>query len=251
MKKLLEGKNAIITGCQRGMGRAMAEKFAQNGCAHIWAWARKPDPAFAADMTALAEKYAVCIEPVYCELSDGDAIREAVRSILREKLPVHILVNNAGITYNALFQMTSLDKLREQFEVNFFAPFLLTQQITRLMARTGGGSVVNIASSAAIDANAGRSAYGSSKAALICMTKAAAEELGGQGIRCNAIAPGITDTAMAGASMSEQVIGDTIRDTMLGRMGKPENIADAAVFLASDLSSYITGQVLRVDGGMR
>ena len=250
MKKLLENKYAIVTGARRGMGRAIVERFAENG-SNVWAWARKPDSEFETDMAALAEKHNVRISPVYADLSDEAAIKEAVKIIGKEKLPIDILVNNAGITFNALFQMTSMEKLREQFQVNYFSQFLLMQLVVRFMSRSGGGSVINTASSAAIDANSGRSAYGSAKAALICTTKAAAEELGAQNIRVNAIAPGITDTAMVGESMSEKVIEDTISDTMLGKMGKPENIADVALFLASDLSSYITGQVLRVDGGMK
>jgi 3-oxoacyl-[acyl-carrier protein] reductase len=164
---------------------------------------------------------------------------------------VDVLVNNAGITYNALFQMTSMEKMREVFEVNFFAQVAFTQYIVRLMARQKSGSVINISSSAAIDANPGRSAYGASKAAVICMTRAMAHELAEQNIRANAIAPGITDTDMVEASMSQETIAATVAQTRLKRMGKPSDIADAAVFLASDLSSYVTGEILRVDGGLQ
>ena len=246
---LLEGKNAIITGARRGIGRATVEVFAKNG-ANIWACARVHNNDFETDMAKLAVQYGVWIKPVYCDMADEGEIKEAARSIMKEKLPVNALINVSGITYNALFQMTSMDKLKEQFAVNFFAPFLFTQNIVKLMIRNGGGSIVNIASSAGIDANAGRAAYGSSKAALICLTKVIAEELGVDGVRVNAIAPGIIDTDMAAESMTKDLIDDTISSTMLRSIGIPSNIADAAAFLASEKASYITGQVLRVDGGM-
>jgi 3-oxoacyl-[acyl-carrier protein] reductase len=119
------------------------------------------------------------------------------------------------------------------------------------MVRQNAGSIINISSTAAIDANAGRSAYGASKAAVICTSKAMAAELGDKGIRVNVIAPGITNTDMVSASMSQEVIDATINQTSLKRMGIPADIADAALFLASDMSSYMTGQVIRIDGGLQ
>ena len=178
-------------------------------------------------------------------------MKEAVKTIQSAKISVDVLVNNAGITYNALFQMTSIEKMREVFEVNFFSQVALTQYIVRLMVRQKSGSVINVSSSAAIDANPGRSAYGASKAAVICMTRAMAHELAEHQIRVNAIAPGVTDTDMVEASMSRETIDAAVQQTRLKRMGKPSEIADAAVFLASDLSSYMTGEVLRVDGGLQ
>ncbi|GHV33505.1 beta-ketoacyl-ACP reductase [Synergistales bacterium] len=249
MKKLLDGKNAVVTGTRKGIGRAITEAFAANG-ANIWAFARSQDEAFESDMLTLSEKHGVWVKPVYADLSNELAIKSAAQIIVKEKLPVDILVNNAGIGHNALFQMTSMDKLKEQFAVNFYAPFLLTQTIVKLMLRGDGGSIVNIASSTGIDANSGRAAYGSAKAALICLTKVISEELGPKGIRANAIAPGVTDTDMTFTDMTEQFVADVLTETALKNIGKPKNIADAAVFLASDMSSYITGQVLRVDGGM-
>lgn len=158
-----------------------------------------------------------------------------------------LLLNNAGITYNALFQMSTIDQIHHTLEVNFVAPFLFTQYIVKLMLRHGHGSIVNIASSAGQDGNSGRSVYGASKAAVICATQALSEELGNKGIRANVIAPGITQTDML-SSMTDEVIQETVRNTDMKRLGEPLDIANAALFLASDLSSYITGQVLRVDG---
>lgn len=250
MAMLLSDKNAIITGCARGIGRQMLITFAENG-ANVWACCRTNTPEFDEFTAQLAAANSVTITPLAFDITDAARMKEAVKAIQSAKVSVDVLVNNAGITYNALFQMTSVEKMREIFEVNFFAQMAFTQYIVRLMARQKSGSVINISSSAAIDANPGRSAYGASKAAVICMTRAMAHELAEQNIRANAIAPGITDTDMVEASMSQETIAATVAQTRLKRMGKPSDIADAAVFLASDLSSYVTGEVLRVDGGLQ
>jgi len=246
---LLKNKNAIITGTNRGIGRAMVEAFAANG-ATVWAHARKETEEFMGDMQQLAQKYQVEISPIFFELTDYEAMKQSVKKIMSSKIPVDILVNNAGITYNALFQMSTEDNLRKQFEVNFFSVFLLTQYISKLMTRNKKGSIVNISSSAALDGNSGKSVYGASKAAVICMTNSIAAELGTSGIRANCIAPGITETDML-ATMPTDVVKLAIETSDLRRGGRPSEIADTAVFLASDLSSYITGQVIRVDGGIK
>ncbi|KAF6625379.1 SDR family NAD(P)-dependent oxidoreductase [Paenibacillus peoriae] len=246
---MLRGKNAVITGCSRGIGKQTVRVFASSG-ANIWACLREPNDEFLEYIEGLSKEYNVTITPVYFDFSNTDQIKAAVKVIMGSKQTVDILVNNAGITYNALFQMTTMDKLREVFEINFFSQFLFTQLIVKLMVRQKSGSIVNISSSAALDGNAGRSAYGSSKAALVCMTKALAEELAEYNIRSNAIAPGITGTDMAFSSMTEEVIESTLVQTALKRIGQPFEIAQVALFLASEMSSYMTGQVIRVDGGM-
>lgn len=247
---LLKGKTAVITGCNRGIGREILIAFAKNG-ADIWACVRKPNEEFENLIKDLSEECKVTIKPIYFELTNSEEMKEAIKKIRDDKRPIDILVNNAGITYNALFQMTSMENLKETFNVNYFAPMQFTQYISKLMLRYKKGSIISIASSAALDANPGRSAYAASKAALLCSTRVIAAEFGEMGIRANVIAPGITDTAMVGESMSESVIAETIDKTMLKRMGQPSDIANAALFLASDLSSYITGQVFRIDGGLR
>lgn len=247
-KRLLLGKNAIITGTARGMGNKMMEVFAENG-ANIWACARTKNEKLEAQAKELSEKYGVEITIIYFEMTNLDEMKAAVKQIMQTKKPVDILVNNAGITDNTLFQMVTEKNLREQFEVNYFCPFLFTQYIVKLMLRNGKGSIINMASSAGLDGNAGRSVYGASKAAVICATKAIAEELGEKGIRANCIAPGITKTDMI-ANMSDEVMEETISRTDMKRFGMPLDQANAALFLASDLSSYVTGQTLRVDGCM-
>lgn len=246
---LLKGKNAIITGCNRGIGKAILEAFAANG-ANVFACIRRDTEEFNDYVKELSQRYNIEIWPLYFDLADQAQIKQAAKEIQATKKSIDVLVNNAGITYNALFQMSSMDKLQEVFNINFYSMFLLTQYISKLMMRQKYGSIINIASSAAIDANPGKSIYGASKAAVICMTKAISRELGEHKIRANAIAPGVTDTEML-TSMSDIVIKDSIQNSDLKRVGKPSEIAETAVFLASDLSAYITGQVIRVDGGLK
>ena len=246
---LLNGKNAIITGANRGIGRAVMEAFAANG-ANIYAHARTETPEFICHTSSLTEHYGVEIWPVFFDMTDYAAMKDFVKKLMSEKRVIDSVVNNAGITHNALFQMTTEDVLRKQFEVNFFSVFVFMQYIAKFMSRQKSGSIINIASTAGEDGNPGKSAYGSSKAAVIAMTKSVAAELGELGIRANCIAPGMTETEMLG-TMPPQVVEDTMKSTDLRRNGLPEEIAGAALFLASDLSSYVTGQVLRVDGGLR
>ena len=246
---LLAGKNIIITGSNRGIGRAMLEAFALNG-ASLWAHARIETPIFIKDTQELADKYGVIIRPLCFDMTDYEAMKTAVKTIMSSKIPVDALINNAGITYNALFQMSTVENLRNQFEVNFVSVFTLTQYISKLMTRQKYGSIVNIASTAAFDGNPGKAVYGATKAAVIAMTQSIATELGEYGIRANCIAPGITETEML-SSMPESVVNEAKVAADMRRGGEPSEIARTAVFLASDLSSYITGQTLRVDGGLR
>ncbi|MFA1647056.1 MAG: SDR family NAD(P)-dependent oxidoreductase, partial [Enterobacteriaceae bacterium] len=179
---LMQGKTVLITGCRRGMGLAMVEVFAANG-ANIYAHAREADDAFIENMAAIADRHQVAIWPVCFDMTDYGAMKLAIKNIMSDKRPLDAVINNAGITLNSLFQMTSEAQLREQFEVNFFSVYLFNQYIARLMVRNQRGSIVNIASTAGEDGNPGKSAYGASKAALIAMTKSIAAELGEKGIR--------------------------------------------------------------------
>lgn len=244
---MLSGKNAIITGSRKGIGRSITEEFAKNG-ANIWACARAKDATFETDMAELSSRYGVSIKPLYFDLTDSGQLKAAVRQIRSEKCPVDILVNNAGVPFGGTLHMTPVEKLREVFETNFFSQIELTQLITRFMMRQKSGVVINIASVGGIESGPGYLAYGSSKAALIYATKTMSHELGEYGIRVNAIAPGLTDTQM-GAYKSDEETRKVLERSSLHRMGRPEEIAACAAFLASDRASFITGQVLVADGG--
>lgn len=246
---LMQGKTVLITGCRRGIGLAMVEVFAASG-ANIYAHVRNIDNAFIECMDEISHRNNVEIWPISFDMTDYNAMKLAVKNIMADKRSLDAVINNAGITLNSLFQMTSESQLREQFEVNFFSVYIFTQYIAKLMTRNQHGSIINIASTAGEDGNPGKSAYGASKAAIIAMTKSIAAELGEKGIRANCIAPGITDTEML-LTMPAHVVEDAKNSTDLGRVGMPTEIARAALFLASELSCYITGQTIRVDGGLR
>lgn len=247
-KKLLNGKNIIVTGSARGIGRQMITTFAENG-ANIFAHARTESEEHNQYCSDLSSKNSVKVIPVYFDLSDEAQIKDGIKRIRSEKLPIDGLVNNAGITYTALAQMTSTEELRKLFDINFFAPYLLCQYISKMMARSNSGSIVNISSSAALDGNPGLSAYGASKAALLCMTKAMAAEFGENNIRVNAICPGVTETDMI-SNMNENVYRIQKEASFLKKTAEPKDIANAAMMLLSDLSAYVTGQTISVDGGI-
>jgi 3-oxoacyl-[acyl-carrier protein] reductase len=246
---ILKGKTAVLTGCNRGIGKATLEVFAKNG-SNIWACVRKQDNSFSDYIANLAEETGVIITPVYFDLSDVGQVKDGVKTIMSAKQSVDILVNNAGVIYTSLFQMTPIDKMKDIFEINLFSQMLLAQYIAKIMTRQKSGSIINISSSAAIEGNEGRIAYASSKAAIICSTKVMAKELAQYYIRVNAIAPGLTETDMMREGTPEDALENTLQRICMKRIGRPEEIASVVLFLASDLSSYMTGQVLRVDGGM-
>ncbi len=246
---LLKGKNAVVTGCNRGIGKEIVRVFAENE-ANIWACARKESATFKKYINDLEKKHSVSINPVYFDLNDEEQIKAGVKTIKQSKQPVNILVNNVGLIFTALFQMTSMEKLKEMFQINYFSQMLLTQYISRIMMRQKSGSIINISSSAAIEGNEGRTGYASAKAAMITSTKVLAKELAPYNIRVNAVAPGLTQTEMMVSSTPEDALKETLNRICMKRVGQPEEIANSVLFLASDLSSYITSQVLRVDGGM-
>ncbi len=246
---LLNGKWAVITGCNRGIGKATLNVFSANG-ANIWACVRKEDSEFSAYIEKLSRENSVTINPVYFDFLDEEQIKAGIKTIRSAKFPVDIIVNNAGIIHTALFQMTPIAKMKEIFEVNFFSQMAFTQGIARMMTRQKSGNIVNLSSSAAIEGNEGRTAYAASKSAIQISTKVMAKELAPYNIRVNSIAPGLTQTDMMEESTAEDALAFTLQRICMKRVGLPEEIAKVALFLSSDLSSYMTGQTLRVDGGM-
>lgn len=243
----LSGKTAIITGTNRGIGKEILISFAREG-ADIWACARQESDEFTKFICEIEKENKVSIRPVYFDLADENQVKTAIKSIIQEKKKIDILVNNAGIAYGATFQMTSIEKMKEVFEVNFFSQIYIMQLVSRDMMKQKRGSIINMASVGGIETNPGYLAYGSSKAALIWATKCLSKEIGIYGVRVNAIAPGLTETSM-GYYKSEEELQKVINRTSLRRMGMPNEIAEAVLYLASDDASFITGQVLQVDGG--
>lgn len=248
MTKLLANKTLIITGCNRGIGKAMLELFSLNGC-NVIAAVRNVTEDFEKLCSELASINQVKVIPMMLDVGNKDSIKNFIKDVRKLDLKLTGIVNNAGITHNSLFQMSSETDLDDNYNINFKGPFLLNQYISKLLVRNSGGTIVNISSSAAIDGNCGKSVYGAVKGALISASKSMSRELGEFGIRVNCIAPGVTQTDML-ESMSQEIVNQTAADTALGRVGKPSEIAEVALFLSSDLSSYITGQTIRVDGGM-
>jgi len=246
---MLKNKTAVITGCNRGIGKAILEVFAKNG-ANIYAHARKETPEFPDLITNLSEKYQVKIIPIYFDLVDIAAIKNAIKFIHSQKVNIDILVNNAGITSNKLFVMTSINDIQEQMDINFKSVFILSQYISKMMQKNNSGSIINISSISAAGGDCGRALYGASKAAISSLTKTMATELGNNGIRVNALAPGFIETDMM-QYMTEDVIKNNLMNSKLKRIGKPIEVANVALFLASDLASYVTGQIIYVDGGIR
>ena len=246
---LIKNKTAVITGSNRGIGKEILSLFSENG-ADIFACARNIDEDFKLFTKSLEKKFNNKIIPIKFDLADENQIKEASKNILDYNKPIDILVNNAATIHTGIFQMTSVKKLKEIFEVNFFSQTVFIQYILKSMIKNNKGNIVYISSSSALDGNEGRSAYSSAKAAVIAQAKVLSRELGKYNIRVNSIAPGLTDTDMMRKNHQKEIVNEIVSRTSLGRVADPKEIAYAVLLLSSDLSSYITGQNIRVDGGM-
>lgn len=245
---LLAGKTAVITGCLQGIGQATLVAFARQG-ANLFACVQQEDEAFMAFIRDLSEEHGVSITPVSFDLLDDASIKNAAMTIQKAKQPIDILVNVAGITLDALFPMVTLAQMQKTFTINFFSQMVFTQYMTRLMLRNKRGSIINIASISGLDGNVGQLSYSASKAAMVAATKTLSAELAPQGIRVNAVAPGVIKTAMT-ENLPESVVAEKMAAAAISRPGLAEEVANTLCWLASDAASYVTGQVIRVDGGI-
>lgn len=244
---LLTGKTAIVTGGSRGIGRAIAVDLAAEGAnvAVIYAG----NTAAAEETAALIKAQGGSAAAMQCDVSDGDAVNDMIAAVKEQFGAVHILVNNAGITRDGLLMRMKEGDWQAVIDTNLSGVFHCTKGVTKLMMKQRSGVIINITSVVGETGNAGQANYAAAKAGIIGFTKAAAKELASRGIRVNAVAPGCIDTDMT-AVLSDAVKEDMLRSIPLGRVAQPQEVAKAVVFLASDNASYITGQVLNVDGGM-
>ena len=245
--KLLEGKTALITGAARGIGKALAMKFAQNGCNVAFTDLKIDDLAKQTEEEVGA--YGVKCKGYASNAADFKQTEKVVANILKDFDRIDILVNNAGITKDTLLMRMGEDQWDAVINVNLKSAFNFIHAVLPVMLRQRSGSIINMASVVGVHGNAGQSNYAASKAGLIALAKSVAQEVGSRGIRANAIAPGFIETAMT-AALPEDVRAEWCKKIPLRRGGKVEDIANVATFLASDMSGYVTGQVIQVDGGM-
>jgi 3-oxoacyl-[acyl-carrier protein] reductase len=245
--KLLENKKALITGAARGIGKSIAIAYAKNGADVAITDLKIDDEANA--LVEELKSYGVQAKAYASDASNFAACEELVKEVLNDFGKVDILVNNAGITRDKLLMRMGEDDWDLVIKVNLKSVFNMTKAIHRSMLAQRSGAIVNMSSVVGLSGNAGQSNYSASKAGLIGFTKSTAKEFGARGIRCNAIAPGFIETAMTD-QLSEQEKTEWLKNIPLRRAGKAEDVAGICVFLASDLSAYVTGQVISVDGGM-
>jgi len=244
---LLKNKSVIITGGSRGIGKAIAEKFAQNGANLAITCIKITDEAL--ELVKNIESLGVKAKLYESDASDFESAIKLAENVFNEFGSIDVLVNNAGITKDNLLLRMSEEDFNDVMKVNMNSVFNNTKAVLRQMLKQKNGSIINLSSVVGVKGNAGQSNYSSSKAAIIGFTKSVALELGSRNIRCNAIAPGFIETEMTKALQQDQ-INEWSESIPLKRSGNPEDVANTSLFLASDMSSYITGQVMNVCGGM-
>lgn len=246
--KRLENKVCLITGTSRGIGKQIAEVFASEG-AFIYAHARK-EGSIDSWCRQMQQEYDVQMVPLYFDLKDSVGIKGAACQIKKATGRIDVLVNNAGLVTNELIGMINIKTMKEMFDVNVFGLTELMQLVaTKFMIRQKGGSIINISSMVGVEGSRGQVAYSASKGAVISLTKSAAKELAPYQIRVNSVAPGITDTERIQGTIKEIYKGK-LPEIGMGRLASTNDIAQACLYLASDESAYVTGQILTVAGGL-
>lgn len=242
---LFENKVAVITGASRGIGAEIARKFSSCGASVALIYGGNEAKARAVQ-DEISEKYGVAVKIYPCDVSSSTACNDTVKTILADFGTVDILVNNAGIVRDNLIALMKDEEFDTVLDVNLKGAFHMIRALSRTFIRKKSGRIINIASVSGLLGTAGQANYAASKAGIIALTKTAARELAAKNVTCNAIAPGFVTTDMTKELDAEAYL----THIPLHRVGSPEDIANAAVFLASDYASYITGEVLRVDGGL-
>lgn len=243
---LLDGKVCLITGASRGIGLATAKRFVEEG-GEVYANVRQPknlDDLY----SVLSGENPGTIKAIYFDVREETASRHAIEQIKKEAGRLDVLVNNAGVMQDALIGMVTKRMIDEIYETNVFGVMNMLQLAVKLMSRQKSGSIINLSSIVGIEGNPGQLVYSATKGAVAAITKTAAKELASQGIRVNAVAPGMIDTDMY-RSIGEERIKDQVAHIRMGKLGTPEEVADAILFLASDMSRYITGDIIGVNGG--
>lgn len=247
--KQFENKVVCITGADGGIGREITKKFAAEGATLILTSIAET-PAFNDFVAGLRKDFQVEIYPFCFDLSDEEAIKDGLRAIKDLRLKINVLINNAGMPHLAIVPFTKMADVKKVFQVNYFAQFQITQGLLGSMVKDGSGVILNAASIAGIDGDPGNAVYGATKASMILFTKVLSKELAPQGIRVNAVAPGLTRTPFADA-MGDKAKASMEQISSMGRLATPKEIANTYFFLASDEASFINGQVIRVDGGVK
>lgn len=245
----LANRLGVVTGANRGIGLAIVKKMASEGCS-LLALARTIDEKFIEETKRLSREFDVSIEVHNLDLTKIETINSFIGFLVASKLKIDFLVNNAGVPSGSLIHMTGSSNLREVFETNFFGPFFLTQSVSKLMAKSGGGSIINISSVSASKAQKGMAAYGSSKSAFSFVCEVLALELAEKNIRVNTIAPGLIETDMYKA-MEIKAKDRMLAGVAMGRPGNANEVANLVSFLAGKESSYISGTIINIDGSLR
>ena len=242
---LLKGKVCMITGASRGIGRETARRFAEEGA--ILYITDYQEGSLLALVEEIREKYKTDITPLYFDVTDENAAKMAIMAVKKRHGQLDVLVNNAGIMRDNVIGMIGTKLMQDVFDINVFAVINMIQLANKLMSRQKSGSIINISSIVGLEGAAGQLVYSASKGAVAALTKAASKELAPKGIRVNAVAPGLINTGLLKA-IGDENITENLKSIKIGRLGEPLDVANVLVFLASDLSGYVTGEIIGVDG---